>query len=65
MAGMDIDKIATILVIVGAINVGLVAIVGMDLVATVVSMIPVPMIDKIVYGAIGIAGLLVAKKTFM
>lgn len=65
MVKMDLDSIATILVIVGAINVGLVALFGMDLVAKVVAMIPVPMIDKIVYGAIGVAGLLLAKKTFM
>ena len=50
-----IDKIALILIIIGAINWGLIGFFGFDLVATIFGEMSV--ISRIVYGLVGISGL--------
>lgn len=50
-----IDKIALVLIIIGAINWGLIGFFGFDLVATIFGEMSV--ISRIVYGLIGISGL--------
>ena len=50
-----IDKIALVLIIIGAINWGLIGFFGFDLVATIFGEMPV--ISRIVYGLVGISGL--------
>jgi len=65
MAKFDMDKAVMLLVIIGAINWGLVGLFGINVVDMVVNMIPVAIAGKIVYGAVGVAGVLLAKKTYM
>lgn len=50
-----IDKIALVLIIIGAINWGLIGFFGFDLVATIFGEMPV--ISRIVYVLVGISGL--------
>ena len=50
-----IDKIALVLIIIGAINWGLIAIFNFDLVATLFGDMSV--ISRIVYGLVGVSGL--------
>ena len=50
-----IDKIALVLIIIGAINWGLIGFFGFDLVATIFGEMSV--ISRIVYGLVGISGL--------
>ena len=50
-----IDKIALVLIIVGAINWGLIALFNFDLVATLFGDMTV--LSRIVYGLVGISGL--------
>lgn len=50
-----IDKIALVLIIIGAINWGLIGFFGFDLVATLFGEMSV--ISRIVYGLVGISGL--------
>lgn len=50
-----IDKIALVLMIIGAINWGLIGFFGFDLVATIFGEMSV--ISRIVYGLVGISGL--------
>lgn len=50
-----IDKIALVLIIIGAINWGLIALFQFDLVATIFGEMSV--ISRIVYGLVGISGL--------
>ena len=57
-----IDLIAYILVIIGAINWGLVGIANIDLVALILGAIPI--LQQIVYIVVGLAGLYVGYLTF-
>ena len=50
-----IDKIALVLILIGAINWGLIGFFGFDLVATIFGEMSV--ISRIVYGLVGISGL--------
>lgn len=50
-----IDKIALVLIVIGAINWGLIGFFGFDLVATIFGEMSV--ISRIVYGLVGISGL--------
>ena len=50
-----IDRIALVLIIIGAINWGLIGFFGFDLVATIFGEMSV--ISRIVYGLVGISGL--------
>ena len=50
-----IDKIALVLIIIGALNWGLIGLFGFDLVATLFGEITI--ISRIVYGLVGISGL--------
>ena len=50
-----IDKIALVLIIIGAINWGLIGLFGFDLVATIFGEISI--ISRIVYGLVGLSGL--------
>ncbi len=50
-----IDKIALVLIIIGAINWGLIGLFGFDLVATLFGEMSV--ISRIVYGLVGLSGL--------
>lgn len=50
-----IDKIALVLIIIGAINWGLIAIFNFDLVAAIFG--DMTIISRIVYGLVGISGL--------
>ena len=50
-----IDKIALVLIIIGAINWGLIGFFGFDLVATIFGEMSI--ISRIVYGLVGISGL--------
>ena len=50
-----IDKIALVLIIIGAINWGLIGLFGFDLVATIFGEMSV--ISKIIYGLVGLSGL--------
>ena len=50
-----IDKIALVLIIIGALNWGLIALFNFDLVATIVGDMTV--ISRIVYGLVGLSGL--------
>lgn len=50
-----IDKIALVIIIIGAINWGLIGFFGFDLVATIFGEMSV--ISRIVYGLVGISGL--------
>ena len=50
-----IDKIALVLIIIGAINWGLIGLFGFDLVATIFGDMTV--ISRIVYGLVGLSGL--------
>ncbi len=50
-----IDKIALVLIIIGAINWGLIALFEFDLVATLFG--EMSMISRIVYGLVGLSGL--------
>ena len=50
-----IDRIALVLVIIGAINWGLIGLFGFDLVATLFGEMSV--ISRIVYGLVGLSGL--------
>lgn len=50
-----IDKIALVLIIIGAINWGLIALFGFDLVATIFGEMSV--ISRIIYGLVGLSGL--------
>ena len=50
-----IDKIALILIIIGAINWGLIGLFGFDLVATLFGEMSI--ISRIVYGLVGLSGL--------
>ena len=57
-----IDKIALILVIIGAINWGLIGIIKFDLVATIFGEMSV--LSRIVYSLVGISGLWCIKLLF-
>ena len=50
-----IDKIALVLMIIGAINWGLIAIFNFDLVATIFG--DMTILSRIVYGVVGVSGL--------
>ena len=50
-----VDKIALVLIIIGAINWGLIALFNFDLVATIFG--DMTIISRIVYGLVGISGL--------
>lgn len=50
-----IDKIALVLIIIGAINWGLIGIFSFDLVATIFG--DMTIISRIIYGLVGISGL--------
>ena len=50
-----IDTIALILVIIGAVNWGLIGLFGLDLVATIFG--NMTMLSRIIYGLVGISGL--------
>ena len=50
-----IDKIALVLIIIGALNWGLIALFNFDLVATIFGDMTV--ISRIIYGLVGISGL--------
>lgn len=50
-----IDKIALVLIIIGALNWGLIGLFGFDLVATIFGEMTI--ISRIVYGLVGISGL--------
>ena len=50
-----IDKIALILIIIGALNWGLIALFNFDLVATIFG--DMTIISRIVYGLVGLSGL--------
>ncbi len=50
-----IDKIALVLIIIGAINWGLIGLFGFDLVATIFGEMSV--ISRIIYGLVGLSGL--------
>lgn len=50
-----IDKIALTLIIIGAINWGLISLFGLDLVATIFGEMSV--MSRIVYGLVGLSGL--------
>ncbi len=50
-----IDKIALVLIIIGAINWGLIGLFGFDLVATIFGEMSI--ISRIVYGLVGLSGL--------
>ena len=50
-----IDKIALVLMIIGAINWGLIAIFNFDLVATIFG--DMTILSRIVYGLVGVSGL--------
>ncbi len=50
-----IDKIALVLIIIGALNWGLIGLFGFDLVATLFGEMTI--ISRIVYGLVGISGL--------
>lgn len=50
-----VDKIALILIIIGAINWGLIGIFGFDLVATIFGNMTV--ISRIIYGLVGVSGI--------
>ena len=50
-----IDKIALVLIIIGAINWGLIGLFGFDLVATIFGEMSV--LSRIVYGLVGLSGL--------
>lgn len=50
-----IDKIALVLIIIGAINWGLIGIFNFDLVATIFG--DMTIISRIIYGLVGISGL--------
>ena len=50
-----IDKIALVLIIIGAINCGLIAIFNYDLVAAIFG--DMSIISRIVYGLVGVSGL--------
>lgn len=50
-----IDKIALVLIIIGALNWGLIGLFGFDLVATLFGEMTV--ISRIVYGLVGLSGL--------
>lgn len=50
-----IDKIALVLIIIGAINWGLIGLFGFDLVATLFGEMSI--ISRIVYGLVGLSGL--------
>lgn len=50
-----IDKIALVLIIIGAINWGLIGLFGFDLVATIFGEMSV--ISRIIYGLVGLYGL--------
>lgn len=65
MAKMDMDKIVMLLVIIGAVNWGLVGVFGINIVDMIAGLIPFAMAKTIIYGAVGVAGLLLAKKTYM
>ena len=57
-----IDKIALVLIIIGALNWGLIAIFNFDLVAALFGDMSV--ISRIVYGLVGVSGLLGIKLLF-
>ena len=57
-----IDKIALVLIIIGAINWGLIGLFGFDLVATLFGEMSV--ISRIVYGLVGLSGLWGIKLVF-
>ena len=57
-----VDKIALVLVIIGAINWGLIGLFRFDLVATLFGEMSV--LSRIVYGLVGISGLWTIKKLF-
>ena len=57
-----IDKIALILIIIGAINWGLIGIFKFDLVATIFGNMTV--ISRIIYGLVGVSGILGIKLLF-
>ncbi len=57
-----IDKIALVLVIIGAINWGLIGIFKFDLVATIFGQMT--MISRIIYALVGISGLWAIKLLF-
>lgn len=50
-----VDKIALILIIIGAINWGLIGIFGFDLVATIFGNMTV--MSRIIYGLVGVSGI--------
>lgn len=50
-----VDTIALILVIIGAVNWGLIGLFGLDLVATIFG--NMTMLTRIIYGLVGISGL--------
>ncbi len=50
-----IDKIALVLIIIGALNWGLIALFNFDLVATIFG--DMTIISRIIYGLVGISGL--------
>ena len=50
-----VDKIALVLIIIGALNWGLIALFNFDLVATIFG--DMTIISRIVYGLVGISGL--------
>lgn len=50
-----IDKIALVLIIIGAINWGLIGLFGFDLVATIFGEMSI--ISRIIYGLVGLSGL--------
>ncbi len=50
-----VDKIALVLIIIGAINWGLIALFNFDLVATIFG--DMTIISRIVYGLVGLSGL--------
>ena len=58
-----IDKIALILVIIGAINWGLIGIIKFDLVATIFGEMSV--LSRIIYSLVGISGLWCIKLLFI
>ena len=57
-----IDKIALVLIIIGAINWGLIAIFNFDLVATIFG--DMTILSRIVYGLVGVSGLWAIKLLF-
>ena len=57
-----VDKIALVLVIIGAVNWGLIGLFKFDLVAAIFGEMSV--ISRIVYGLVGVAGLWTIKELF-